>query len=45
MTADQQLATVRQIKEVRRMLRRHELLLIAIIAIQLINLIVGLSKL
>jgi hypothetical protein len=44
-TVDQQLATVRQIKEVRRMLRRHELMLIAIVAIQLINLIVGLSKL
>lgn len=45
MGADQQLATLRQIMEVKRMLRRHELILIAIIAIQLINLIVGLSRL
>jgi hypothetical protein len=44
-TVDQQLATVRQLKELRRDLRRHELTLMAIIAIQLINLIVGLSKL
>lgn len=45
MTTDQQLATLRQIAQVKRMLRRHELMLIAIIAIQLINLIVGLSRL
>jgi hypothetical protein len=45
MAADQQLATVRQVLEVRRMLRRHELVLMAIIAIQLVNLIIGLSKL
>lgn len=45
MAADQQLATMRQILEVKRMLRRHELMLIAIVAIQLINLIVGLSRL
>lgn len=45
MRAEPQLATVRQIMEVKRMLRRHELLLIAIIAVQLINLIVGLSRL
>lgn len=45
MAVDQQLATMRQIMEVKRMLRRHELMLMAIIAIQLINLIVGLSRL
>lgn len=45
MDADRSLAILRQIMEVKRMLRRHELILIAIIAIQLINLIVGLSKL
>jgi nitrate reductase NapE component len=45
MGADQQLATLRQVMEVKRMLRRHELILFAIIAIQLINLIVGLSRL
>lgn len=45
MGADQQLATLRQVMEVKRMLRRHELILIAIVAIQLINLIVGLSRL
>lgn len=45
MTTDQQLASLRQIMEVKRMLRRHELILIAIVAIQLINLIVGLSRL
>jgi len=45
MAVDQQLATVRQIMEVKRMLRRHELMLMAIVAIQLINLIVGLSRL
>lgn len=45
MAANEQLSTVRQVLEVRRMLRRHELVLMAIIAIQLINLIVALSKL
>ncbi len=45
MTTDQQLATLRQITQVKRMLRRHELMLMAIIAIQLINLILGLTRL
>lgn len=45
MTTDQQLATLRQIMEVKRMLRRHEVLLLLIIAIQILNLIVGLIRL
>jgi hypothetical protein len=45
MTTDQQLASLRQIKQLQRMLHIHERILLAIIAIQLINLIVGLSRL
>jgi hypothetical protein len=45
MTTDQQLASLRQIKQLQRMLQIHERILLAIIAIQLINLIVGLSRL
>jgi hypothetical protein len=44
MAVDQQLATVRQVMHVQRMLRRHELILMAIVAIQLINLIIAISK-
>ncbi len=45
MDVNQSLVLLRQVMEVKRMLRRHERILIAIIAIQLINLIVGLSRL
>lgn len=45
MTTDNQLATLRQIYEVRRALRVQHRMLVAIIAVQIINLILGLTRL
>lgn len=45
MTTDQQLATLRNIREVRRELQTLKQMLLGVIALQLINLIVGITRL
>lgn len=45
MTTDQQLAVLRNIRDVRRELQTLKLMLYGVIALQCINLIVGLTRL